>query len=104
MVSIKARRYGRGPSRARTYFNDEYVFVVMEGGLTASEEALLEAGEERLVRQYRLRFEEVTTDELREVVERVTGRHVVDHHSQITFDPARTFEVFQLDAPPSGNG
>ena len=51
MVSAKARRYGRGPTRARTYFDDEYVFVAMEGGLTASEEALIEAGEHALVRQ-----------------------------------------------------
>jgi uncharacterized protein YbcI len=100
MVSAKARRYGRGPTRARTYFDDEYVFVVMEGGLTASEEALVAAGEEGLVRQYRLRFEEVTSDELAGVIQEITGRTVVGHQSQITFDPPRIFEICELDAAP----
>ena len=103
MGSAKARRYGRGPTRARTYVNDEYVFVAMEGGLTAAEEALVEAGEEALVRQYRLRFEEVTSPELAAIVEGITGRTVVAHHSQITFRPVRVFEVFHLDAALSGD-
>ena len=56
MVRIKRQFYGRGPTKAKTYLNDDYVFCVMEGGLTTNEETLLEAGEEDLVRSYRLRF------------------------------------------------
>lgn len=102
MVSAKAQLYGRGPTRARTYFNDEYVFVVMEGGLLTSEEALVAAGEEGLVRQYRLRFEGVVSDQLSAAIERITRRKVLAHHSQVTFDPPRLFEVFQLDEAPEG--
>ena len=100
MVRRKAELYGKGPMRAKTFFNDDYVFVVMEGGLTTNEETLVAAGEEMLVRQYRLRFQEVTGDVLVGDVEEITGRKVVGYHSQITFQPTRVFEIFYLDAPP----
>jgi uncharacterized protein YbcI len=100
VVQTMARLYGRGPTKAKTYFNDDYVFVVCEGGLTANEELLVSKGEHRLVRQYRLRFQEVVADELCTVVEEATGRKVRTYHSQVVFDPARLFEIFLLDGPP----
>src|SRR3954464_6120107 len=57
MVGIKKRYYGRGPEGARAYVEDDYIFVVLEGGLTRNEETLLEAGKEELVREYRLAFQ-----------------------------------------------
>lgn len=102
MVRRKAELYGKGPTRAKTFFNDDYVFVVMEGGLTPNEETLVDGGEEMLVRQYRLRFQEVTADVLTGDVEQITGRKVVGYHSQITFKPTRIFEIFYLDQPPAG--
>jgi uncharacterized protein YbcI len=78
----------------------ERVFCVLENGLTANEQRLLEAGEERLVRQYRLRFQEIVYGELTGVVEAATGRTVLTYHSQIVFDPPRIFEIFLLDEAP----
>jgi len=100
MVRRKAELYGKGPERAKTYLNEEHVFVVMEGGLTASEEQLVEAGERDLVRRYRLRFQEVTENVLTGDVEQITGRKVIGYHSQIAFEPTRIYEIFTLDAPP----
>jgi uncharacterized protein YbcI len=100
IVQTMARLYGRGPTRAKTYFNDNHVFCVLEDGLTPNEERLVEAGEERLVRQYRLRFQEVVAEELTTVVEKATGRKVLTYHSQIVFHPARLFEIFLLDEAP----
>lgn len=97
MVRRKAELYGKGPTRAKTFFNEDYVFVVLEGGLTASEEQMVEGGEEALVRQYRLRFQEVTGDKLIGDVERILGRRVTAYHSQIVFRPTRIFEIFALD-------
>jgi uncharacterized protein YbcI len=99
MVGMKKEFYGRGPERAKTFINDEYVFVVMEGGLTRNEETLLAAGEERLVRQYRLRFQEVMGATTKSAIEELTGRTVLTYHSQILFDPTRTIEIFVLDPP-----
>ena len=102
IVQAMARLYGRGPTKAKTYFNDNYVFCVLEGGLTPNEERLIAAGESRLVREYRLRFQEVVAEDLTSVVEQATGRTVVTYHSQVVFDPPRLFEIFLLDGPPGG--
>ena len=64
MVGLKKQYYGKGPSRARAYLMDEYVFVVMEGGLTRNEETLLAAGKGHLVRSYRLAFQETVAQSL----------------------------------------
>ena len=100
MVALKKQYYGRGPERAKTYINDDYVFCVLEGGLTRNEETLLEAGEEHLIRQYRLRFQEAVSEATMGAVEEATGRRVLTYHSQIVFRPARAFEIFLLE--PAG--
>ncbi len=99
MVGLKKQYYGKGPSRARAYLMDEYVLVVMEGGLTRSEETLLAAGQADLVRNYRLAFQETVTQTTTQAVEELTGRKVLSYHSQYVFLPTRAFELFALDAP-----
>lgn len=100
MVGLKKEFYGKGPVASKAYINDNYVFVVLEGGLTRNEETLLEAGHDDVVRNYRLRFQEAMTAPTTEAVERLTGRKVTGYHSQITFRPARAFEIFALDEAP----
>jgi uncharacterized protein YbcI len=101
MVGMKKDFYGKGPTKAKTYLNDEYIFVVMEGGLTRNEETLLAAGEHDLVRTYRLRFQEAMTATTIGAVEEIVGRKVLTYHSQILFDPERAIEIFVL-APAGG--
>ena len=97
MVGLKKKFYGRGPQKAKTFINDEtYVFCVLEDGLTQNEKTLLDAGEEQLVRQYRLRFQEVMAKPTTEAVEEITGRKVLTYHSQIMFDPSVAVEMFIL--------
>ncbi len=50
MVGMKKELYGKGPTGAKTFLNDTYVFVVLDGGPTRNEETLLAAGEDDLVR------------------------------------------------------
>lgn len=100
MVGLKKKFYGRGPTAAKSFINDNYVFCVLDGGLTQNEKTLLDAGEETLVRSYRLRFEEVMAEQTTEAVERITGRKVLGYHSQIIFDPAVGIEIFILDGEP----
>jgi uncharacterized protein YbcI len=101
LVGVKKQLYGKGPVKAKTYINDNYVFSVLEGGLTRNEETLIAAGEHRLVREYRLRFQEAVATTIRTSIEEVTGRKVLAYHSQIVFDPDRAFEIFVLDGPPN---
>lgn len=92
--------YGRGPTRAKSYFCDEYIFCVMSGGLTRDEETMLRAGAHDAVREHRLRFQAVIAPELIRRVEDVLNRKIVSYHSQVLFDPDRLIEIFMLD--PSG--
>jgi uncharacterized protein YbcI len=99
MVGLKKQFYGKGPTKAKTYINDNYVFCILEGGLTRNEETLIAAGRVDIVRDYRLSFQQAIRAEMCGAVERVTGQRVLDYHSQIVFDPPRSFEIFVLDAP-----
>jgi uncharacterized protein YbcI len=100
MVSIMKQYYGKGPTNARTFFNERYIFCVMEGGLTRSDETLLAAGDEALVRSYRLRFESAITPVITRAVADITGQAVVGYHSQVIYDPPHVIEIFILDEPP----
>jgi uncharacterized protein YbcI len=98
--------YGRGPTHAKTYLCDEYVFCVMSGGMTRDEETMIRGGEHEAVREYRLRFQAVIAPELIRRVEDVLGRKVASYHSQVLFDPDCLVEIFVLDRdgdsdPPS---
>ena len=92
--------YGKGPTQAKTYFCDEYVFCVMRGGLTRNEETLIRGGEHGLVRDFRLRFQALISPEISRRVEDVLGRKVLSYHSQVLFDPDRLVEIFVLEPEP----
>ena len=102
MVGLKKQYYGRGPTAAKAWILDDYVFVALEGGLTRNEETLLADGKEDVVRTYRLSFQETVGDKTMSAVEELTGRKVVSYHSQIVFDPPRAFEIFVLEPATGG--
>src|SRR3981081_2429543 len=89
--------YGRGPTHAKTYLCDEYVFCVMSGGMTRDEETMIRGGEQDAVRDYRLRFQSVIAPELIRRVEDVLQHKVASYHSQVLFDPDRLIEIFVLE-------
>jgi uncharacterized protein YbcI len=91
--------YGRGPTHAKTYICDEYVFCVMSGGMTRDEETMIRGGQQEAVRDYRLRFQSIIAPELVRRVEDVLGQRIVSYHSQVLFDPDRLIEIFVLDRP-----
>jgi uncharacterized protein YbcI len=103
IVGIFKEHYGLGPTAARVFLEDDYVFVAMHGGFTRNEHTLMDAGHHQLVRDYRLRFQEAISETSRAAVAEVTGRHVVAHHSQVVFDPDMTFEIFVLE-PRAADG
>jgi uncharacterized protein YbcI len=96
MVGLKKQYYGKGPTGAKAWILDDYVFVAMEGGLTRNEETLLAHGKEDLVRSYRLAFQETMGETTTSAVAELTGREVLGYHSQIVFEPTRSFEIFVL--------
>jgi uncharacterized protein YbcI len=103
MVGLKKHYYGRGPTAAKAWILDDYVFVALEGGLTRNEETLLADGKQDEVRRFRLSFQETVGATAMNAVAELTGRNVLTYHSQIVFDPARTFEIFVLEPAPPGD-
>lgn len=100
IVGLFKSHYGRGPTAAKAWIlDDDYVFVAMEGGLTRSEETLLADGRDDEVRRYRLAFQETVRETACRAVSDLTGRRVLDYHSQIVFRPPRVFEIFVLGDP-----
>jgi uncharacterized protein YbcI len=96
IVRLKAQYYGKGPTEAKAYQNDDVLVVALKGGLTTVERTLLDAGDVALVRQVRLRFQEVMEQSFVDAVQRLTGRSVRSYMSQIVFDPDFCFEFFVL--------
>ena len=96
LVRLKAHHYGKGPLEAKSYLNDDFLFCCMKGGLTRVEETLIAAGDEDLVRQVRLRFQEQMHAVFRDAVEKITGRTVIGYNSQLIVNPDFLVEMFIL--------
>ena len=99
MVRIVHEHWGKGPTRAKAYVEDGFVFCVMEEPLTTVERTLVESGETDLVRHLRIEFQELVNHESAERVATLTGRRVLTSHGQIVFDPDILFQIFVLDEP-----
>ena len=97
MVRIKAHNFGKGPVEAKTYECDDFLFCVMRGVTTRAEQVLIANGEKRVVRDFRLAFQDKMRAEFVGAVERVTNRKVLTYESQILFDPDTIVEIFLLD-------
>ena len=104
MVRLKAQYYGKGATEVKTYVCDDWVFCVLKGGMTTVERTLLQHGEEQLVRQVRLRFQENMDESFTGAVARLTGRKVLTYQSQVVFDPHYTIEIFLLGPPDPAAG
>lgn len=99
MVRAKKQFFGKGPEQAKSYMLDDMLIVVMRGGLTTAEQTMLRFGRQNLVRQFRQLFENEMTEVLTGLVEKTTGRTVVNYQSQIMFDPDVIVEMFVFDEP-----
>ena len=98
IVRLHANLYGRGPTKAKTYFNDDLVVVLMRGGFTTVEETLLQAGRGDSVIQQRADFQDVMVHRFSEVIEQETGRKVVAMMSGTHQHPDLLSEVFVLES------
>jgi uncharacterized protein YbcI len=96
MVALLKVFYGRGPTRAKTYYEDDLVVCLLRGGFSRVEQTLLEGGRGSSVIQQRMDFQDVMRQRFSEVVEAATGRHVIGFMSGNQQDPDIMCEVFIL--------
>ena len=100
LVALLKEYYGRGPTQAKTYYEDDLVVCLLRGGFTAVENTLLEGGRGAAVIEQRMAFQEVMRQRFEAVVEHATGRRVIGFMSGNQQHPDMICEVFIL-APSS---
>jgi uncharacterized protein YbcI len=77
MVRLYKEQFGRGPTRARTFWaGPDVLTAVLEDTLTHAERSLVDMGEHARLRDSRTFFQYATTRQFCEPVERLTGRTV----------------------------
>jgi uncharacterized protein YbcI len=96
MVALLKEFYGRGPTRAKSYYEDDLVVCVLRGGFSRVEETLLAGGRGQAVIQQRMEFQEVMRDRFARVIEDATGRKVIGFMSGNQQHPDMMCEVFIL--------
>jgi uncharacterized protein YbcI len=89
--------FGKGPLKAKSYMLDDFLIVVMRGGVTVAEQTMLDRGHADLVREFRQTYQNEMGDELVAKIEVLTGRKVVNYQSQILFEPHIVMEIFFFD-------
>jgi uncharacterized protein YbcI len=97
IVRTLKESFGKGPVKAKSYLLDDFLLVIMRGGVTVAEETMLERGHSDLVRQFRQTYQNEMGDVLCAKVEALTNRKVVNYQSQIMFDPHIVMEIFFFD-------
>ncbi len=96
MVRLLKEYYGRGPTWAKSYFQDDLVVCVMRGGFSRVEQTLLEGGRGAAVIQQRMEFQELMRDEFCSMIADIVGRQVIGFMSGNQQDPDLMCEVFIL--------
>jgi uncharacterized protein YbcI len=96
LVRLLKEFYGHGPTRAKSYFEDDLVVCVLRGGFSRVEQTLLDGGRGSAVIQQRMEFQEVMRERFAEVVESATGRRVIGFMSGNQQHPDLMCEVFIL--------
>jgi len=88
---------GRGPTKARTYIDEDIVTVVLQDSLTKGERSLVRDGKEELVLNTRMAFQQTMRADLVAGLEAITGRTVRAFLSANHMDPDIAIESFVLD-------
>ena len=96
MVALLKEFYGRGPTRTKSYYDDDLVVCVLRGGFSRVEQTLLDGGRGPAVIRQRMEFQELMRDRFVAVIEDATGRQVIGFMSGNQQHPDMMCEVFIL--------
>ena len=96
--------FGKGPLKAKSYMLDDFLIVVMRGGVTVAEQTMLDRDHADLVREFRQTYQNEMGDELVAKIEVLTGRKVLNYQSQILFEPHIVVEMFFFAEKAGGPG
>jgi uncharacterized protein YbcI len=96
MVALLKEFYGHGPTRAKSYWQDDLVVCVLRGGFSRVEQTLLEGGRGAAVIQQRMEFQELMRERFSTVIQDATGQRVIGYMSGNQQEPDMMCEVFIL--------
>ena len=96
MVALIKEFYGRGPTRTKSYHQDDLVVCVLRGGFSRVEQTLLDGGRSGAVIEQRIAFQDVMRTQFTGVIEGATGRPVIGFMSGNQQDPDLMCEIFIL--------
>jgi uncharacterized protein YbcI len=96
LVALLKEFYGHGPTRTKSYFQDDLVVCLLRGGFSRVEQTLLDGGRGHAVIQQRMEFQEVMRERFVAVIEEATGRSVIGFMSGNQQHPDLMCEVFIL--------
>ncbi len=96
LVGLLKEFYGRGPTRTKSYYQDDLVVCLLRGGFSRVEQTLLDGGRGQAVIQQRMEFQEVMRERFVAIIEDATGRSVIGFMSGNQQHPDLMCEVFIL--------
>ena len=96
LMALLLEFYGRGPSRTKTYYEDDLVVCLLRGGFSRVEQTLLDGGRGSSVIQQRMDFQDLMRERFERVIEAATGRKVIGFMSGNQQDPDLMCELFIL--------
>jgi uncharacterized protein YbcI len=96
LVALLKEFYGRGPTKTKSYYEDDLVVCVLRGGFSRVEQTLLDGGRGAAVINQRMEFQEVMRERFDAVIEDATGRRVSGFMSGNQQRPDMMCEVFIL--------
>ena len=97
IVRLHADHYGKGPTKARSYWAGDTLICQMEETLTPVERTLIVRGKSTEVHALRRGFQDATEPEFIAAVEMLTGRTVRAFLSQVHLAPEVDIEVFVFE-------
>ena len=92
---------GRGPTKVRTTLSGDWVFVTLEDSLTKGERKLAQIGRQDSVTRTRHDYQAAMEQDLRSMVEELTGRSVLAFMSANHVNPDYAVEAFALAPEPN---
>lgn len=99
IVGLYKEHYGKGPTKARTYLQDNLAVCLLSGGFTRVEATLRDSGRGDAVVQQRNEFQSALETRFRSVVEELTGRRVLAFMSGTDERAEVMCELFVLEPP-----
>lgn len=98
MVRLHKEQFGRGPTKARSYYaGPDTLLSILENVLVPAEQKLIEIGQEERVRDTRASFQAATQAEFIAAVEQIVHRKVHAFASAVDVKADLAYEIFTFE-------